>query len=131
MTRKEISVSVVYILEPTTRSAWRTEYWKNFYRDISVKTRDWEYEKESRMILNSFLDDLSDKKRRTLTYNFNSLKGIIFGIRTSNTDKLEIMKLSEKSVKRTIEEISNFSKLTTITRPGSIQKRNLHLNIFE
>ena len=73
--------------------SWREIYWKNFYRDITIKTKDWKYEQESRLILTSIIDNLDDERKRTLTYEFNSLKGIIFGINTSDTDKLKIIEI--------------------------------------
>ena len=45
-----------------------------------LKTKDWKYEQEYRLILRSRWSKLDEKKNRTRTYNFNSLKGIIFGI---------------------------------------------------
>lgn len=75
---------------------WRNRYWSNFYRDIVKKSKDWEYEKESRLILSSALDLYDDKEKRKLTYEFLSLSGIIFGIKTSLDDKVRIMKIIEK-----------------------------------
>ena len=34
---------------------WRNRYWDTFYRDITVKTKDWEYEQEYRLILARWL----------------------------------------------------------------------------
>ena len=104
---------------------WRTEYWKNFYRDISVKTRDWRYEKESRMILTSFLDDLSDKNRRTLTYDFNSLKGVIFGISTSSTDKLDIIQTIKLKCQENNRNDFEFFQAYYDHETGSVKKRKL------
>ncbi len=60
---------------------WRNRHWDGFFRDITAKTNDWEYEQESRLILYGLLDDDLEERRRKLNYDFNSLKGIIFGIR--------------------------------------------------
>ena len=110
--------------------AWKTDYWKVFLRDISVKTRDWNYEKESRMILYEFSYDLSDKKQRTLTYDFNSLKGIIFGISTSNTDKLNIIQAIEKKCQENNRRNFEFFQAYYDHVTGRIQKRNLHLKLL-
>ena len=118
-------------LENNNVGAWRTKYRKIFYRDISVKTRDWKYEKESRMILTSSLDDLSDKKRRTLTYGFNSLKGIIFGINTSDTDKLNIISIIKRKCQENNRRKFEFFQAYYNHATGSIQNRKLRLNIFE
>ena len=63
---------------------WQRRHWNNFYRDITIKTRDWAYEQEYRLILADGLSEFDEKKDRILTYNFKSLKGIIFGIKTSD-----------------------------------------------
>jgi len=79
---------------------WRENYWKNFFRDITVKSDDWSYEKEYRLILSSSLDSYSEPASRLLSYDFRSLKGIIFGIKTSKNDKLKIIKIiKEKCLK--------------------------------
>ncbi|MFA6282882.1 MAG: DUF2971 domain-containing protein [Desulfurivibrionaceae bacterium] len=82
-----------------SEAAWRANYWDNFYRDITIKSKDWAYENEFRLILSSSFDSFSDPKDRSLTYNFNSLKGIIFGIKTKTEDKLRVIKIIEEKCK--------------------------------
>lgn len=72
---------------------WRNLYWQQFYRDIKVKSPDWHYENEHRLILCDMLGSHSAPKDRALTYDFSSLKGIIFGINTSTDDKIEIIRI--------------------------------------
>lgn len=84
----------------SNEDAWRKRYWANFHRDILVKSKDWEYEKEYRLILSSSLNSFSDKKDRLLKYDFNSLTGLIFGIKTSKEDKVKIMKIIESKCKK-------------------------------
>lgn len=76
-------------------NSWRNKYWDDFYKGVLVKSKDWSYENEYRLILSSPLDDFSDPKDRTLSYSFSSLKGIIFGINTKIEHKLEIMRIIE------------------------------------
>ena len=73
-------------------NAWRQTLWEKCIRHITIKTRDWEYENEYRLIANdvSLGDDEND---RTLRYNFSLLKGIIFGIRTSDEDTRTIIEI--------------------------------------
>ena len=78
---------------------WRVRYWDNFYRDITIKSKDWSYENEYRLILSSSFDSFSDPKDRSLTYDFNSLKGVIFGIKTTTEDKLSVIKIIEEKCK--------------------------------
>ncbi|MCI7841205.1 DUF2971 domain-containing protein [Klebsiella pneumoniae] len=89
----EISICADNMLK--SEDKWRESYWNNFYRDITIKTKDWEYENEHRLVLSSSLFDFSERKDRVLTYDFNSLQGIIFGIKTKTEDKIKIMKVIE------------------------------------
>ncbi len=75
--------------------AWRQAYWDRFYPALSIKTLDWKYEKETRLVLHGLSGDL-DKNSRALTYDFSLLKGIIFGIRTPDSEKLKIIEIISK-----------------------------------
>lgn len=79
--------------------AWRKRYWQNFYRDILIKSKDWEYENEYRLILSSTLNSFTETKDRLLKYDFESLSGLIFGIKTETEDKVKIMKIIESKCK--------------------------------
>ena len=72
--------------------SWRKKYWARYYPSIVAKTCDWKHEQESRLILYSLMGRLT-KSDRKLEYKFNSLKGVIFGIRTSDSDKRKIIEL--------------------------------------
>lgn len=113
-------------LEKNTES-WRENYWKKFYPDIIAKTRDWEYEQESRLILHSMLDDLSEPRKRTLTYDFRSLKGIIFGIRTPDSDKMKIIETIHKKCRENHRSDFEFFQAYHCHKTGSIQTHKLSL----
>ncbi len=113
-------------LRANGKDVWRKNYWANFYRDITAKTRDWEYEQESRLILYSMIADLNEAKRRTLTYNFSSLKGIIFGIGTPDNDKLKIIETIHKKCKENKRTDFEFFQAYYCHETGDIQKEKLH-----
>ena len=69
---------------------WRREYWNRFLPGIVQKGADWQHEKEARLILHGLLDDLAPEERMA-TYEFASLVGIIFGIRTPDSAKIEVI----------------------------------------
>ena len=106
---------------------WRESYWDNFSRDIIIKTKDWEYEQESRLILYSLLSNLDDKRQRTLTYDFNSLKGIIFGINTSDSDKLRILEIIERKCRDHNRTEFGFYQAYYCHKDGDIRKRKIPL----
>ena len=63
---------------------------------LLLKPKTWEYEQEYRLILEDGLSQFNEKDDRILTYDFDALKGIIFGIRTSTEDKVKIFDLIEE-----------------------------------
>ena len=79
---------------------WRDKYWKQFFEHLTIKTRDWSYEKEWRLVLWSSLMDLSKTSNRTLRYKFEDLKGIIFGINMSDEDKIDIIDIILKKCRQ-------------------------------
>ena len=80
-----------HIGDESEGAAWRKDYWDNFFRIITTKNRDWEYEQEYRVILYDIVRGVVEKEDHILTYDFNSLKGVIFGMRTSTEDKMKII----------------------------------------
>lgn len=72
---------------------WRDNYQKEYYQLQYIKLKKWKEENEYRLVLSSFLTDLTDNKSRTLEYEFSSLEGIIFGIKTPLEKKLKIIKI--------------------------------------
>ena len=95
-----ISECASHIRPDGDEDVWRKSYWANFFRDITIKTKDWEYEQEYRLILEDGLSEFDDMRDRTLTYNFNSLKGIVFGLNTSDEDKQRIIKIIEEKCRK-------------------------------
>ena len=116
-------------LGPNNIESWRENYWNNFYPDVTAKTRDWEYEQESRLILHSMLADLSERRQRTLTYNFRSLKGIIFGIRTPDSEKLKIIEIILKKCRENHRTDFEFFQAYHCHKTGNIQKDKLYLQL--
>lgn len=74
---------------------WREEYWRKFAASNSTKSPEWKHEEEYRLILSSNLQRFDDLESRKLNYRFSDLTGIIFGIKTTTRDKLQIMRIIE------------------------------------
>ena len=73
----DISACASHIKGVLDYGDWHRTYWGTFERDIGIKTKDWHYEEEERLILSSLFNSVLDSRQRTLTYEFNSLAGII------------------------------------------------------
>lgn len=111
----------------TNTDAWRKDHWAGFYPALFVKTTDWKHEQETRLILFSLLGDISEPRCRRLTYDFSSLKGIIFGIRTPETDKLKIIETIHKKCRQNNRTDFEFFQAYHCHETGRIQKYGLNL----
>ena len=112
-----------------SEASWRELYWKSFLRDISIKSEDWSYEKEFRLILNSSLVDLDQPSTRQLTYKFESLGGIVFGINMSDEDKISIIDIILTKCQELKRTAFDFFQAYYSHETGSIEKQKLNIKI--
>ena len=110
---------------------WRESYWTTYYPDIITKTRDCEYEKESRLILYSLIGGLTEKSHRKSKYMFNSLKGIVFGIRTSDSDKIRIIEIINKKCSDGGRSDFQFFQAYYNNRTGGISKHRMNIKLSQ
>ena len=108
---------------------WREHYWNDFFRDVTFKTKDWRYEQEYRLILDDGLGQFNEKDDRALTYDFKSLKGIIFGMRTSREDKVKIREIIEKKKECAENNQTDFTYFQAYysAKDGDIRARKMQL----
>lgn len=78
---------------------WKEEYWGNLRHACTTKLSDWKYEREYRAILQPSILDLSSPRVRTCTYKFESLCGMIFGIKTPNDYKAKALSVIRRLCK--------------------------------
>ena len=123
-----ISECAAHLLHDNDTFNWREEYWESFYRDITTKTKDWEYEQEYRFILRDGLAEFSAEKRRSLRYDFNSLKGIIFGIKTTDEDKLNIIEIIKRKCREHGRADFEYFQAYYSSENGNIRKRKIELS---
>lgn len=108
---------------------WRKTYWENYYLPITQKSKDWEYENEYRLILNN-MGGQYENSGVTLNYDFNSLKGIIFGINTSFEHKLQTIKIIEGKVRKNSHYDFKFYQAYYCRRTGEIKNTELSMLRF-
>lgn len=80
------------------------EYYDNYREKFYRKMTDWSYEHEYRIFLSDKYYRYADKFARNLKYDLKTLTGIIFGLRTTLDDKLEIL----QKLSRLRKSISDF-----------------------
>ena len=111
--------------------SWQKRHWDDYERDLSIKTRNWEHEQECRLILHGVLEDSLDCHRRTLTYDFESLKGIIFGIRTNDDDKIKIVEVIHKKCLEHGRSDFQFFQAYYSPEHGDIRKHEIKLKFTD
>jgi hypothetical protein len=99
---------------------WRERYWATFLKCQTTKVSDWAYEEEYRLVLNSLITDYSDGSRRKLKYDFADLRGIIFGINTSDDDKLKIIRIIKQKCLEANRKDFEFYQAFYVKRTGKI-----------
>ncbi|MGA9046520.1 MAG: DUF2971 domain-containing protein [Sulfuricurvum sp.] len=114
----------------TNEDEWRKVYWENFYRDITIKLKDWTYEQEYRLILTTLLDNEIEEQYRKLKYDFRSLKGLIFGIKMSEEDKIKIIEIIGQKCKETNRTDFELYEAYYSHKDKNIQHRKLGLSKF-
>ena len=116
-------------IEAKNEQAWRENYWENFIRDITIKSRDWSYEREYRLILTSSIVDLSQPSTRQLTYKFESLRGVIFGMKMSDSDKMRIIQIILEKCRQYSRNSFEFYQAYYCQESNSIEKQKLDIEI--
>lgn len=104
---------------------WRDLYWKNFHNSLCIKSVDWQYEKEYRLVIDDNFMDFSDREKRKIKYNFLSLRGVVFGIKTSESDKMKILKIIKNKCEAHNRTEFEFYQAFYSPKTGKIDKRRL------
>lgn len=102
----------------------REEFWDTRTTSLTQKSKDWEYENEKRLILDELIGGLPENGS-TFTYDFKSLKGMIFGINTPNDKKSEIYKIVERKVKENKHSKFKFYQAYYCAKSDTIQHKEL------
>ena len=106
---------------------WHSNYWDNFYSDITTKSCDWKYEKESRLIRNNMMKE----PNRTCRYNFDVLKGIIFGIATPESVKFKIRDIIAEKCKEHQRDKFSFFQTFYDSEEGKFNRYEIDLQLAD
>lgn len=85
----------------------RLNYWMDINTAATAKIDAWKYEQEHRLILESRVFEI-EKNDQYVSYNFNNLEGVIFGIRTPLEDKVRIVRAIQNHCKENNRTHFNF-----------------------
>ena len=85
------------ILELYDKDAWRVQYWKDQQEKYLTKLPAWSHEQEYRLLMNDSFHQHTEAERY-VGYDPAILEGVIFGIKTSEADKMQIFRTLRKSM---------------------------------
>lgn len=115
-------------LNEERQEAWRNGYWENFTAPLLRKLPDWQHEEEFRIVISDILGIRDSHEGRTFTYDYNTLDGIIFGTKTSLSDKVRIMRILDKKLEsRTVDKPFKLFQARYNARSGRIEAHHLSL----
>ena len=120
-----LSECASHLRSTSAERAWRDRYWCMFEHYTRVKTTDWTHEQECRMILSASGDQALAGSQRLLKYDFESLKSITFGMKTSSVDKSSIIEIVRAKCQEMNRTSFAFFQAYYSERHGSIQKHEI------
>lgn len=109
------------------KQEWHQSYWDSFRTMTLSKLEDWAHEDEYRLRLVSTLGFFQEIKDRKLTYSFQDLEGIIFGIRTPLESKKQIIDVITEKCRKHGREAFEFGQATYKSSTGKITILPLNL----
>lgn len=83
------------LLKKYQEDDWKEKYWVDYDEKYCMKLPAWEYEKEYRLLITDIWSEYT-KDNRFIKYNSEQLVGVIFGIKTSECDKMRIINTINK-----------------------------------
>jgi hypothetical protein len=110
--------------------ASRRQYWDAFTQFTTTKLMDWKHESEHRAVFSPRDSNFKDPANRKLRYSFEDLEAIIFGMRTSNDDKLAIMRIIEKKCREAGRSAFEFRQAYYSSSSGKMTTQELRLITF-
>lgn len=116
------------LLLPDNLRAWPQIFLHEFRDRIITKTAEWQRECEFRLIWEDLDRDRNqanyiELSQRQMHYEFDTLKGIIFGVKTTDMDKLRVMEVINRKCSE--QQRSNFKYYQAYVDQGRIEKHEI------
>ena len=87
----------------TNEKKWRENYWAYLTNSITTKHENWEHEAEYRLIKYDSFFPVEEYPYKQ--YRFDDLEGVIFGMKTTESDKRRIIEIIQQKCKSLYEQI--------------------------
>ena len=105
-------------------SQWFTNFRKLYEVVYTRKYSDWKDEREARGLLMDYSDKFQNKDNRKIPYPRNLLKGIIFGVNTSEQDKIKILDILAQHREDLIPDFKVYQSYFDIEKNDKFIKRH-------
>lgn len=103
---------------------WFTNFRKLYEVVYTRKYSDWKDESEARGLLMDYSDKFQNKDNRKISYPRNLLKGIIFGVNTSEQDKIKILDILAQYREDLIPDFKVYQSYFDIEKNDKFIKRH-------
>lgn len=108
---------------------WREKYWEDFVHSATVKLKDWQSENEYRLIMHDFVIGLEEISLRQVSYDFEALDGVIFGISTPTDEKAQIIEIVTRLCEQNGRKDFNFYQAVYDPAQRNIQHVKLDIDM--
>ncbi len=112
-----------------SKEEWRRRYWEDYVNSITMKSVDWQCEREHRLMFVDGVSSYSDKELRYAYYDFNCLEGIIFGIRTPISEKVKVISIVESLCKKHNRDSFNFYQAVYSPKSKAVEHLLMDVNL--
>ena len=126
---RHISSVATHLTDDSDIETWRASTLSELRRDICTKTEEWQHEQEVRLVNYDTWGSVLPDQQRIWQYKFSALKGIIFGVNTPDTHKLEIIKSIRRQCQHAGRTEFDFRQAYTSTRGQGVQSFPLHIDL--
>lgn len=109
--------------------AWKITYNQKMEQIAITKFPAWQAEQEYRLFLHDGFECTSDKESRKFCYDFSCLKGIAFGVNTSEEDKLKIIDVMTQKCKKANRTDFKFYQAEINIVTGKVELKDLMIMI--
>jgi hypothetical protein len=105
--------------------------WAPYHKSSTIKLREWKDESEWRIVKNGLVSDTLGKEDRLLKYDFSSLHGIVFGIKTPLEAKAHVVEIIRRKCNEEKRIDFIFYQAIHSRSAGMIKIDEIKVNIFK
>ncbi len=107
--------------------SWIKKYNKTYFTNCCIKLPDWKKEREHRIVLQKDLVCGNTKDERKFNYDFMLLKGMVFGFRMPEEERIKLINLVQKKCESVNRKDFKFYQAIYNEKTGLIYNQELKI----